>query len=168
MSRCSFPQTGLATRQGASAIQNASIEVREGEALAIVGGSGSGKSTLGRAIAGIGPITSGTIMWKGEPLPERRNRTREMRAMIQPVFQGPVASLDPQWKVVDIIAEPLINLRRDILKEDRLARVQQALEGCWSGRRISGSQSCQPLRRPGAARCYCACDDCRTENAGAG
>ena len=123
----SFPKPGW-RRGKVQAVQNASIDVREGEALAIVGGSGSGKSTLGRAIAGIGPVTSGTIIWKGEPLPERRKRTREMRAMIQPVFQDPVASLDPQWKAADIVAEPLINLRPEILKEERLGKVQQALE----------------------------------------
>ena len=123
----SFPKPGW-RRGKVQAIQNASIEVRQGEAVAIVGGSGSGKSTLGRAIAGIGPVTSGTILWKSEPLPERRKRTRQMRAMIQPVFQDPVASLDPQWKVADIVAEPLINLRPEILKEERLGKVRQALE----------------------------------------
>ena len=111
-----------------AAVVDASLEVCESEALAIVGGSGSGKSTLGRAIAGIGPLTSGTVFWKDEQLPNRRERTREMRALIQPVFQDPVASLDPQWTVTDIVAEPLKNLRPDILKPERAARVANALE----------------------------------------
>lgn len=109
------------------AVSDASLMVRKGEALAIVGGSGSGKSTLGRAIAGIGPLTSGMISWQGEKLPERRARSHDMRALIQPVFQDPVASLDPQWKVRDIIAEPLKNLRPDISREGRRAMVQKAL-----------------------------------------
>ena len=46
------------------AVENAGIMIRQGESLALVGGSGSGKSTLGRAIAGIGPVTRGEILWK--------------------------------------------------------------------------------------------------------
>ncbi len=110
------------------AIAGASITVRESEALAIVGGSGSGKSTLGRAIAGIGPVTSGSISWEGEKLPERRKRSLAMRSLIQPVFQDPVASLNPHWKVADIVAEPLKNLCPELLKPDRLTKVRQALE----------------------------------------
>ena len=122
-----FPKPGW-RRGKIQAIQQANVSVREGEALAVVGGSGSGKSTLGRAIAGIGPVTSGTVIWKGEPLPERRKRCREMRALIQPVFQDPIASLDPQWQIADIVAEPLTNLRPEMLKAERVAKVRQALK----------------------------------------
>jgi len=115
------------------AIENANIEVRQGEALAIVGGSGSGKSTLGRAIAGIGPLTSGTITWEGNALPERRRRSLAMRALMQPVFQDPVASLDPQWKVADIIGEPLQNLRPDLLKQECLEKIQTTIESVGLG-----------------------------------
>lgn len=111
-----------------SAITDADLSVGEGEALAIVGGSGSGKSTLGRAIAGIGPITSGDISWLSEQLPERRQRNPQMRASIQPVFQDPVASLDPQWKVADIIAEPLRYLKPEILGDERRQQVIQSLD----------------------------------------
>lgn len=122
-----FPKPGW-RRGKVPAIEEANIMVRQGEALAIVGGSGSGKSTLGRAIAGIGPVTSGSIKWQNEPLPERRNRSLAMRALIQPVFQDPVASLDPQWKVLDIIAEPLKNLWPDMMATERLAKVKTVLE----------------------------------------
>lgn len=110
------------------AVEDADLMVRQGEALAIVGGSGSGKSTLGRAIAGIGPLTRGSIRWETKKLPARRDRTLAMRALIQPVFQDPVASLDPQWKVSDIIAEPLRNLRVDMSESERLKRIETALK----------------------------------------
>lgn len=122
-----FPRPGW-RRGKITAVTNACLHVCEGEALAIVGGSGSGKSTLGRAIAGIGPLTSGTIKWQDRPLPERRARTVAMRALIQPVFQDPVASLDPQWKVRDIVVEPLKNLRPEILRNDRDTMVLKALK----------------------------------------
>lgn len=109
------------------AVVDANILVRQGESLAVVGGSGSGKSTLGRAIAGIGPVTDGEILWEGRALPERRKRNLEMRRLIQPVFQDPVASLDPQWRVSDIVTEPLRNLRADMTKAERNEMARQAL-----------------------------------------
>ncbi len=109
------------------AVANAAIMIRQGESLALVGGSGSGKSTLGRAIAGIGPVTRGKILWRGGALPERRQRTLEMRRLIQPVFQDPVASLDPQWQVLDIVTEPLRNLRPDLTRTEREDLARQAL-----------------------------------------
>lgn len=110
-----------------AALADANITVHAGEALAIVGGSGSGKSTLGRAIAGIGPVSTGEIIWRGTKLPQRRLRDGEMRAAIQPVFQDPLASLDPKWQVRDIIAEPLQNLRPDIAAEDHEPLISAAL-----------------------------------------
>lgn len=110
-----------------SAVVDASIMVRQGESLALVGGSGSGKSTLGRAIAGIGPVTRGETFWQGTVLPERRKRSLEMRRLIQPVFQDPVASLDPQWQVIDIVAEPLRNLQPEMTKAERNDMARQAL-----------------------------------------
>lgn len=134
-----FPRPGW-RRGRVRALADASLTLRQGEALAIVGGSGSGKSTLGRAIAGIGPLTSGDIYWHGDihgqgdinglggPLPERRRRTLSMRALIQPVFQDPVASLNPQWVVENIIAEPLKNFRPDLSVSERQHRVENALD----------------------------------------
>lgn len=109
------------------ALADASIGLRQYESLAIVGGSGSGKSTLGRAIAGIGPVTEGEVLWQGAALPERRKRSLDMRRLIQPVFQDPVASLDPHWQVQEIVAEPLRNLRPELTKVERKAMARQAL-----------------------------------------
>ena len=101
-----FPKPGWS--QGRiDAVIDASLTLAKGETLALVGGSGSGKSTLGRAIAGLGPMQAGSVLWQDEPLPERKKRKPEHRRLIQPVFQDPFASLDPRWSVADIITEPL-------------------------------------------------------------
>ncbi len=109
------------------AVAEVGLTIGQGESLALVGGSGSGKSTLGRAIAGIGPVTRGEILWEGVSLPERRRRDLDMRRLIQPVFQDPVASLDPQWRVGEIVTEPLRNLRPDLARAERSEMARQAL-----------------------------------------
>lgn len=86
------------------AVQDVSINIAAGQTLAIVGGSGSGKSTLVRAIGGLGPMSAGVVSWQSDILPHKRRR--QDRAIMQPVFQDPIASLDPKWRVKDIIAEP--------------------------------------------------------------
>lgn len=107
----SFPMPGW-RRPHLQAVADASLMVHEGEAVAIVGGSGSGKSTLARAIARLGPCDAGAVTWRGLPLPPRAKMQPQDRAGFQPVFQDPVASLDPRWRVADIIAEPAHHLGR--------------------------------------------------------
>jgi ABC-type glutathione transport system ATPase component len=125
--RVSFPRAGW--RGGRMiAVDGVDVSVREGEALALVGESGSGKSTLGRAIARLGPCDAGEASWQGRALPTREAMTRAERRLIQPVFQDPVASLDPRWSVADIIAEPLRNLRPDLPVEGAVAAALAEVE----------------------------------------
>jgi len=123
----SFPRPGW-RRERLRAVADASLTLHEGEALALVGGSGSGKSTLARAIARLGPKDAGLVRWRGETLPERKHMSRRHRSLIQPVFQDPTASLDPQWRVSDIIAEPLRHLRPDLAEPARAGLVRQVLQ----------------------------------------
>jgi ABC-type glutathione transport system ATPase component len=117
-----FPKPGW--RSGRiEAVVDASLTLARGETLALVGGSGSGKSTLGRAIAGLGPMQRGAISWQGKPLPPRAKRTAEHRRLIQPVFQDPLASLDPRWTVANIIAEPMKWLLPAAEQDDRIAEL---------------------------------------------
>ncbi len=125
------------------AVDHVSLHIAQGETLALVGGSGSGKSTLGRALAGLGPMHSGEITCKGEMLPLRRKRTLSHRRLIQPVFQDPLASLDPRWSVADIIAEPLIRLRGELTEAQRTDLVSEALAAVDLPTEFSG-------RKPGA------------------
>ncbi len=107
-----FPRPGW-RRGRIEAVVDASLNLAKGETLALVGGSGSGKSTLGRAIAGLGPMQAGEIHWQRRKLPPRAKRNAEHRRLIQPVFQDPLASLDPRWSVADIIigADALVAAR---------------------------------------------------------
>jgi microcin C transport system ATP-binding protein len=128
--RVTFPRPGplWGPRRGPLvAVDGVSLSIAQGEALALVGESGSGKSTLGRAIARLGPCDSGAVSWAGTSLPGRKAMKPAHRRLIQPVFQDPVASLDPLWRVEDIIAEPLKALRPELDQSARRGLVAAAL-----------------------------------------
>jgi peptide/nickel transport system ATP-binding protein len=87
------------------AVEGVSFDVAAGETFGIVGESGSGKSTILKAIAGLVPSTSRSLLVEGRPAARRRSRADRRR--LQFVFQDPYASLHPRKTVDDILREPL-------------------------------------------------------------
>jgi peptide/nickel transport system ATP-binding protein len=88
------------------ALAGVSLEVRKGSSLALVGESGSGKSTLARCIVGLERADKGDILLQGDNIAGlSRVRLRPYRKLVQMVFQDPFASLNPRWRVGDIIAQ---------------------------------------------------------------
>jgi peptide/nickel transport system ATP-binding protein len=98
-----------APRQLLRAVDDFSLEVRTGETLALVGESGCGKSTVARLIVGLYPPSRGHIEFEGMPqtASEAGIWSPEVRRRMQMIFQDPYASLNPRWRVKDIVAEPL-------------------------------------------------------------
>jgi peptide/nickel transport system ATP-binding protein len=107
-----------------TAVDGISFDVREGEALGLVGESGCGKTTTIMQILEMQPPEQGTVSLLGTDVATLdRNGRRQLRRDVQVVFQDPLASLDPRLPVGDIIDEPLrafgvdADTRRDRVRE---------------------------------------------------
>ncbi|GAA4453404.1 ABC transporter ATP-binding protein [Rurimicrobium arvi] len=87
------------------AVKGVSLKLYRGETLGLVGESGCGKSTLGKAILQLLPVSGGSIRFAGQQQSGKEDRS--FRRAVQLVFQDPYASLDPLFRVRDIITEPL-------------------------------------------------------------
>jgi peptide/nickel transport system ATP-binding protein len=88
------------------AVADVSFEIKAGETLALVGESGCGKSTIARLLVGLYKSSTGSIEFASRPLSELDTNPK-LRQRVQMIFQDPYASLNPRWRVLDIIAEPL-------------------------------------------------------------
>ena len=92
-----------------NALDDISIEIEAGKTMAIVGESGSGKSTLAKALIRLINIDSGDIFFKNKKISDLSSKEMKIfRKDIQMIFQDPYASLNPRFKVKDILEEPLI------------------------------------------------------------
>ncbi|MCI8515569.1 MAG: ATP-binding cassette domain-containing protein [Hungatella sp.] len=107
------------------AADDISFELREGEALGVVGESGCGKTTLGKLIIGLDDPTEGRVTFMGRQMGTRMKR--EERQKLQMVFQDPYSSLDPRMKVRRIIEEPL-RIHTHLTPEEKLRIVKPLLE----------------------------------------
>jgi len=92
------------------AVEDVSFSLHRGQTLGIVGESGCGKSTCGRSILRLVQPTSGEIWLDGRDVLAQSDRDlHAMRRQMQMVFQDPYASLNPQMRLFDQVAEPLRN-----------------------------------------------------------
>jgi peptide/nickel transport system ATP-binding protein len=98
-----------APRELLRAVDDVSFDIQRGETLALVGESGCGKSTVARLIVGLHAPSRGRIEFDGVTLSERGQATpaKTQRGRMQMIFQDPYASLNPRWRVRDIVAEPI-------------------------------------------------------------
>ncbi len=110
------------------AVDDVSLDIHAGETLGLVGESGSGKSTLGRLLLRLIEPTSGSIRFENRDLLAASPREmRHLRRDMQIIFQDPFASLDPRFRVEDIIAEPLLIHEKRISKAAIRLRVVELL-----------------------------------------
>ena len=100
-------------RQSLQAVDNVSFSIEPGQTVSLVGESGCGKSTIARLVVGLYGPSSGQIQFARDDF------------RVQMIFQDPYASLNPRWRVGNIIAEPITTLR---LLHDPAAIAQRVSE----------------------------------------
>ncbi len=160
------------------AVDGVSFTIAKGETLGLVGESGCGKSTVARLIVGLYRPTRGEIRYAGQRVDANAADSAARRNM-QMIFQDPYASLNPRWRVADIVAEPLRAGRGDergpsgsmdarvakLLEQVGLARADGAkfeasgnaspLRARWPGIRRSWSATSRPRRSTCRCRRRC-------------
>ena len=110
------------------AVQNVSFDIRKGSTYGLVGESGSGKSTCARMLVGLIPPTSGKVLLEGDDIWAGRAGNQSRRKRVQMIFQDPYASLNPRWRVGDIVAEPMRALKMVGSRREAEERVADLLE----------------------------------------
>jgi peptide/nickel transport system ATP-binding protein len=108
-------------------VDEITLVVEKGETFGIVGESGSGKSTLARMMIALDIPTEGEIVVNGIDIAET-SKHQPLRRQVQMIFQDPMGSLDPRFKVGRIIAEPLRSLKIEGDHDARVAELIDAVE----------------------------------------
>jgi oligopeptide/dipeptide ABC transporter ATP-binding protein len=110
------------------AVDGVSLTIPRGKTLGLVGETGSGKSTLARCLAGLIPITSGTISFDGSDITNlSRKSMQPFRREIQMIFQDPYGSLNPRRRVGSIIGDPF-TIHKTATGAERKRQVQELME----------------------------------------
>jgi peptide/nickel transport system ATP-binding protein len=113
-------------RQTLRAVDDVSFAIPRGTTLSLVGESGCGKSTVARLAVGLYAPSAGEIRFEGQPLSAARAQAG-LRRRMNMIFQDPYASLNPRWRVRDIVAEPIRAFRLLHGQKEITARVAQLL-----------------------------------------
>lgn len=115
------------SRRVLTAVEDVSFSIQRGRTFALVGESGSGKSTIAAMLVGLLRPTAGDVVIDGISVTDTSGAAESLRGRVQMIFQDPYASLNPRWRVRDIVGEPLLMLERSSAKT-RYKRVNELLE----------------------------------------
>jgi len=111
-----------------TAVNNVSLAIEENTTIGIVGESGSGKSTFGEILGDLQIPNSGHIFYEGKDI---RSLTKEeyldFRRNVQFIFQNPQGSMNPYYKIVDVLLEPMKTLLPDFNRTKALQEINKMM-----------------------------------------
>jgi peptide/nickel transport system ATP-binding protein len=120
---------GSKARKVVKAVDGVSFAIRKGEIFGLIGESGSGKTTTGKLVMKLIDPTSGTLVFDGEDVTHLdKEGLRAYRRKVQMIFQDPYASMNPRFRIREVLAEPLIIHKLKGSREEREEAIVRALE----------------------------------------
>ncbi len=139
-------------------VDDISLQVKQGETLALVGESGSGKSTIMKAISGVHAARNGDIQLASDSLNQSVDKRHPaLKRRVQMIFQNPDASLNPRHTVAEILAQPL-KLYFGLTGDESRAKAAELLSKVRLGAhyldRMPGQLSGGEKQRVAIARCF--------------
>ncbi|MGC8601463.1 MAG: ABC transporter ATP-binding protein [Thermoprotei archaeon] len=106
--KLSFMQTLHGVKKLVKAVDGVSFDVYKGEVLGLVGESGSGKTTVGRTLLRLVEPTGGQVLYRGRDIFRvSHEELSSIRRSIQIIFQDPYDSINPRFRIRDVVAEGL-------------------------------------------------------------
>ena len=125
----------LSEPETVNAVDGVSLDIHENEVIALVGESGCGKTTLGKTAIGLQRPTGGSVEYRGQDIWEANDGEgeieiphRDIRRALQIIHQDPGSSLNPNRKVMKILASPLKKWEKHLSQADLTARILGMLE----------------------------------------
>ena len=115
--------SGLFGHDSVHALTDATLTVRPGETIGVVGESGCGKTTLAKVVVGLQKPTSGVVRYRGEPVSDQRGFGRD----IGMIFQDPSTALNRRMSIARIVRDPL-DVHRVGTPAQRAERVRELME----------------------------------------
>jgi peptide/nickel transport system ATP-binding protein len=115
-------------RRYVRAVDGISFSVRKGEIFGLIGESGCGKTTTGKLVMKLLDPTAGRLEFEGaDSTTMSRDALAVYRRKVQMVFQDPYASMNPRFKIRDVLEEPLLVHKVGASRQEREDLVSQAL-----------------------------------------
>ena len=124
----SFTDTLKGNKTYIKAVDGVSFDIKKGEVFGLIGESGCGKSTTARLVMKLYEPTEGEVIFNGEDVTHaNKERIKMYREEVQMIFQDPYASMNPRFKLRDVLEEALLIHNVEPDREKRKERMINAL-----------------------------------------